>query len=79
MGWPIIALAQCLRTGISVVTMPGDRIGVRDICSGEEAVTNAVQISDRMHLITGNLWVQELRMCNRKHPTKISAVRNEST
>ena len=42
MGWPIIALAQCPRIGISVVTMPGDRIGVRDICGGEEAVTNAV-------------------------------------
>ena len=70
MGWPIIALAQCLRTGISVVTMPGDRIGVRDICSGEEAVTNANQISDRMHLITDNLWIEGLKMCNRKYPTK---------
>ena len=70
MGWSIIALDQCLRTGVSVVTMPGDRIGVRDICTAEGAVTSAAQISDRMHLYTDNLWIEGLKLCNRKYPTK---------
>ena len=66
MGWPIIALARCPRTGISVVTMSRERIGVRDICSDQEAVTSAVQISDRMHLITDSLLIEEARRSNRK-------------
>ena len=69
-GWPIMALAQCLRTGISVVTAPGDRIGVKDMCADEEVTMNPAVISDRMHTITDDLWVDGLKTCSRKYPTK---------
>ena len=70
MEWPIIALAQCLRIGISVVTSPGDRIDVKDMCADEEVTMIPEVISNRMHQVTDDLWADALRMCTHKYPTE---------